>query len=91
MVRGSDDLHATEHCPDTIDKGYSFQNFNFCYFFFGGFSFLFFSFFTAFRREGEGCLPDNFAVDGAGYAVLQLEIHLGNCVFGEDGSIRDIT
>lgn len=42
-------------------------------------------------REGEECLPNNFTVDGAGYAVLQLEIHLGNGVFGENGSIRDIT
>lgn len=62
-------------------------------FFWGGGPFLFFSCFPAFCREGEGegGLPNNFAVDGAGYAVLQLEIHLGNCVFGEDGSIRDIT
>lgn len=44
------------------------------------------------RRKGEGVnLPNNFAVDGAGYAILKLEIHLGNGVFGEDGSIRDIT
>ena len=28
---------------------------------------------------------------GAGDAVLKFEVHLGNGVFGEDGSIRDIT
>jgi hypothetical protein len=30
-------------------------------------------------------------MDGARDAVLQLEVHLGNRVFGEDGGIRDIT
>lgn len=43
------------------------------------------------ERRREAYLPNNFAVDGAGYAILKLEIHLGNGVFGEDGSIRDIT
>jgi hypothetical protein len=39
----------------------------------------------------EEYIPDNLAVDGAGDAVLELEVHLGDGVFGEDGSIRDIT
>ena len=30
-------------------------------------------------------------MDGARNAVLQLEVHLGNCVFWEYGSVRDIT
>lgn len=30
-------------------------------------------------------------MDGARDAVLQLEVHLGNCVFWEYGGIRDIT
>lgn len=30
-------------------------------------------------------------MDGAGDAVLELEVHLGYCVLGEDGGIRDIT
>lgn len=89
MVRGSDDLHATEHCPDIIDKGFVDSNLYFMFFW------IFFSpalcGIVAKGREREECLPNNFAVDGAGYAVLQLEIHLGNGVFGENGSIRDIT
>jgi hypothetical protein len=28
-------------------------------------------------------VPNNFAMDGARDAVLQLEVHLGNCVFWE--------
>lgn len=36
-------------------------------------------------------VPDNLAVDGAGNAVLELQVHLGDGVVGEDGSIRDIT
>lgn len=39
----------------------------------------------------EGALPDNLAVDGAADTVLQLQVHLGNGVFGEDGGVRDIT
>lgn len=38
-----------------------------------------------------GCVPDNFAVDGTRDAVLEFEVHLGNCVLGEDGSIGDVT
>lgn len=33
------------------------------------------------RREDQ---PDDFAMNGAGDAVLQLEVHLGHGVFGED-------
>jgi hypothetical protein len=33
----------------------------------------------------------DLAVDSAADAVLQLEVHLGNGVVGEDGSVRDIT
>lgn len=45
---------------------------------------------------GFGCIagsdvPDNLAVNGAGNAVLELQVHLGDGVVGEDGSIRDIT
>jgi len=36
-------------------------------------------------------IPDNLSVDGAGNAVLELQVHLGNGVLGEDGGIRDIT
>jgi len=49
------------------------------------------------RDRGRACrarrtnVPDNLAVDGARDAVLQLEVHLGNRVLGEHGSIRDIT
>jgi hypothetical protein len=38
-----------------------------------------------------GTDTDNLAVDGAGNAVLELQVHLGNGVVGEDGGIRDIT
>lgn len=36
-------------------------------------------------------VPDNLSVDGARYTVLELEVHLGDGVLGEDGGIRDIT
>jgi hypothetical protein len=36
-------------------------------------------------------IPDDLAVDSTRYAVLQLEVHLGNSIFWEYGSIRDIT
>lgn len=35
--------------------------------------------------------PDNFSVDGARNAVLQLQVHLGDGVLLEDGGIGDIT
>lgn len=35
--------------------------------------------------------PDDFAVDGAGDAVLQFEVHLGNGIFGKDGGVGDVT
>jgi hypothetical protein len=35
--------------------------------------------------------PNDFAVDGAGDAVLQLQIHFRNGILGEDGSVGDIT
>lgn len=35
--------------------------------------------------------PDNLSVDGAGNAVLQLQVHLGDGVLLEDGGIGDIT
>ena len=37
------------------------------------------------------CVPDNLAVDGAGHAVLELQVHLGDGVLGEDRGIGDIT
>lgn len=33
----------------------------------------------------------DLAVDGAGHAVLELQVHLGDGVVGEDGGVRDIT
>lgn len=45
----------------------------------------------SFLREGGTNVPDNLAVDGARDTVLQLEVHLGNRVLGEDGGVRDIT
>jgi hypothetical protein len=36
-------------------------------------------------------VPDNLAVDSARDAVLQLEVHLGNRVFGDHRGVRDIT
>lgn len=40
---------------------------------------------------GGVCVPNNLAVDSAGDAVLQLEVHLGDGIVGEDGGVRDIT
>lgn len=36
-------------------------------------------------------VPDNLAVDSARDTVLQLKVHLGNCVLGKHGCVRDIT
>jgi len=36
-------------------------------------------------------IPDNLSVDGAGHAVLQLQVHLRHGVVGVDGGIGDIT
>lgn len=36
-------------------------------------------------------VPDDLAVDSAGDAVLELEVHLGDGVLGEYGGIGDIT
>jgi hypothetical protein len=36
-------------------------------------------------------VPYDLAVNGAGDAVLELQVHLGDGVLGEDGGIRDIT
>jgi len=41
--------------------------------------------------ERSWYVPHNLSVNGAGDAVLELEIHLGDGVLGEDGGIRDIT
>lgn len=40
------------------------------------------------RRQN---IPDDLAVNGARDAVLELQVHLGDGVLLEDGSIRDIT
>lgn len=41
---------------------------------------------------GDGwCVPNDLAVDSAGDAVLELQVHLGDGVLGEDGGIGDIT
>ena len=42
-------------------------------------------------KAGVECVPNNLAVDSAGDAVLQLEVHLGDGIVGEDGGVRDIT
>lgn len=40
----------------------------------------------------HGCgIPNDLAVNGARDAVLELQVHLGDGVLGEDGGIRDIT
>lgn len=36
-------------------------------------------------------VPDDLAVDGAGDAVLELEVHLGDRVLLEDGGVGDVT
>ena len=36
-------------------------------------------------------VPNNLAMNSAGDAVLKLQIHLGDCVFGIDRGIGDIT
>jgi hypothetical protein len=43
------------------------------------------------RIFSVGSVPNDLSMNGARHAVLQLEVHLGNCVFWEHGSIRDIT
>jgi hypothetical protein len=42
------------------------------------------------RRSGED-IPDDLAVDSARDAVLQLQVHLGDRVLGEDRGVRDVT
>lgn len=39
----------------------------------------------------RGDIPNNLSVNGAGNAVLELQVHLGNGVLGEDRGIGDIT
>lgn len=39
----------------------------------------------------ETNIPDNLAVNGARDTVLQLEVHLGDGVLGEDRGVRDVT
>jgi len=34
---------------------------------------------------------NDLAMDGARNAVLQLEVHLGNCVLGKDRGVRNVT
>lgn len=36
-------------------------------------------------------IPHDLSVDSARDAVLELQVHLGDSVLGEDGGIRDIT
>ena len=43
------------------------------------------------RAKRGGDIPDDLAVDGARDAVLELEVHLGHRVLGEDGGVRDVT
>jgi hypothetical protein len=37
------------------------------------------------------CIPNDLAVDSAGDAVLQLQVHLRDGIVGENGGVRDIT
>lgn len=39
----------------------------------------------------EEVVPDNLSVDGAGDAVLKLQVHLWDGVLCEDGGIGNIT
>jgi hypothetical protein len=41
--------------------------------------------------KGELSLPNNLSVNGAGNAVLKLQVHLGDGVLWEDGGLGDIT
>ena len=43
------------------------------------------------RIFSAGRVPDDLSMNGTRNAVLQLEVHLGNSVFWEYGSVRDIT
>ena len=47
------------------------------------------------QERGEGRMrleiPNDLAVDSAGNAVLEFEVHFRDGVLGEDGRIRDIT
>jgi hypothetical protein len=36
-------------------------------------------------------IPHDLSVDSARDAVLELQVHLGDSVLGEDGGVRDIT
>jgi len=36
-------------------------------------------------------VPNDLSVDSAGHTVLELQVHLGDGVLGEDGGIGDIT
>lgn len=40
---------------------------------------------------GGRSVPNDLAVDSARDAVLELQVHLGNGVLGEDGGVGDIT
>jgi hypothetical protein len=51
-----------------------------------------FSISTACRERGwQGCVPNDLSVDGAGDAVLELQVHLWDGVFWVDGGLGDIT
>ena len=46
------------------------------------------------KGDRAGCsvdVPNDLAVDGARDAVLELEVHLGHRVLGEDRGVRDVT
>jgi len=42
-------------------------------------------------NEVDELIPNDLAVNSTRNAVLQLQVHLGNGVIGENGSVRDIT
>ena len=39
---------------------------------------------------GDKCIPDDLSVDSARDAILELQVHLRDGIFGENGSVRDI-
>jgi len=43
------------------------------------------------RGYSGWCVPNDLAVNGAGHAVLELQVHLRDGVLWEDRGIGDIT
>ena len=47
--------------------------------------------FPSYVVEADSNIPDDLAVNSARDAVLELQVHLGDSVLGEDGGIGDVT